>query len=135
MIFEFELENNRDTLTRFMNFFRKPDGKIFSPATVSNSFGNIVMSDNGYLSQQSNPAISDLNAEKNKLLLSSTLFYQQFYSEFLERGSLVYQNPTMGDLIPIDDLVAISTSDVNLQRTIFKKDGIKLRLYYTEVEQ
>ncbi|MEP1035347.1 DUF4270 family protein [Ekhidna sp.] len=132
---DFESETERDTLTRFMNFFRKQDGRIFGPATADNPFGNIIMSDNGYLSAQSDPATSSLNDTKNKIILSSTLFYQQFYQEFLERDSLVYQNPTRGTLIPIDDLVTISTADVTLQRTIFKNNGIKLRLYYTEVER
>lgn len=133
--FEFESETERDTLTRFMHFFRKTDDRIFGPATADNPFGNIVMSDLAYLSAQSNPATSTLNDSKDKVLITSTLFYQQFYQQFIERDSLVYQNPFGGALIPIDDLVAISTADVNLQRIIFKSDGIKLRLYYTEVER
>lgn len=132
---EFESESNRDTLIRFMNFFRKQDGKIFGPATAGNPFGNIVMSDQGYLSGQSEPATTLLNEDKSKLILTSTLFYQQFYSEFLERDSLVFQNPSSGDLITVDELVTISTADVILHRTIFKNNGIKLRLYYTEVER
>ncbi|MEO9482328.1 MAG: hypothetical protein ABJG47_02740 [Ekhidna sp.] len=133
--FEFESEVDRDTLANFMSFFRKSDGSIFGPAIASNPFGNIVMTDNGYLNNQSAPAISILSDDKSKLLSSSTLFYQIFYSEYLENDSLVFQNPSGENLIPIDDLVTIATSGLNLQRSIFKQDGIKLRIYYTEVER
>lgn len=130
---EFESEANRDTLPRFMNFFRKSDGSIFGPATANNAFGNIIMSDQGYLVSQSDPATSFLNDDNSQILLTSTLFYQQLYGEFI--NSLVYQNPVGDELISIDNLVTISTADVILQRTIFKNNGIKLRLYYTEVER
>lgn len=133
--FEFKNETERETLTRFINFFRRDDGRIFGPATANNPYGNIVMSDNGYLTLQSEPATSGLNENEDRILLTSTLFYQQLYQQFLLRDSLVYQNPIGGSLVSVDELVCISTADVNLQRSIFKNDGIKLRLYYTEVER
>ncbi len=133
--FEFEPENDRETLPRFMNFFRRTDGRIFGPATASNPYGNIVMADNGYLTLQSEPAASGFNSDEDKIILSSTLFYQQLYQQSQDSTSLVYQNPIGGAIIPIDELVTISTADVILQRSIFKNNGIKLRLYYTEVER
>ncbi len=133
--FEFEAENERDTLIRFMNYFRKSDGSIFGPAIARNSFGNIIMSDDGYLRGQADPAASILSDDNTKLLLASTLFYQQLYGEFKERGSLIYQNLINDDLIEIEDLVNISIGELSLQRSIFKQDGIKLRLYYTAVDQ
>ncbi len=134
--FNFESENNRDTLVNFINFFRKSDNGIFGPATVSNPFGNIVMSDNGYLNFQNAPATGSLSSSKNKIILSSTLFYQQLYKEFTPpNDSLTHINISSGASVPIDDLVLISPTDVTLQRTIFKENGIKLRLYYTEVDQ
>ena len=131
---EFEAENNRDTLIDVMNFFRKPDESIYGPALASNPFGNIVMSDNGYLRLESNPARGTLSENKEKILVSSTFFYQQLYRTYLNGDSLAYLNPTNGRTKEFDDLVLISTNDVTLQRTIFKENGIKLRIYYTEVD-
>ncbi len=130
--FEFEEDLNRDTLINFMNFFRKNDDRIFGPAIVSNPFGNIVMSDDAYLSFESNPANGLRNDSRDQILLVSTLFYQQLYRQFLEGDSLAYLTPTNGSIIPIDEMVTISPTDVTLQRTIFRENGVKLRLYYTE---
>ena len=134
MSFEFESETNRDTLVNYVNFIRKSDESIFGPAIASNSFGNILMSDNAYLSLQTDPANGSLNDDKNQILLTSTLFYQQLYRQFLSGDSLAYTNPTNGNIKGIDDLVLVSPVDVTLQRTIFKEDGIKLRIYYTELD-
>lgn len=133
--FEFEEEDFRETLPRFMNFFRRADGRIFGPATANNPYGNIVMADNGYLTLQSDPATSGFNEDEDRLLLSATLFYQQLYQQSKDSTGLVYQNPIGGEILSIDEFVTISTADVILQRSIFKNDGIKLRLYYTEVER
>ena len=133
--FEFEAENDRDTLVNFMSYFRKPDNSIFGPAIASNAFGNIVMSDNAYLNFESDPANGYLNEEKDKILKTSTLFYQQIYRQYLERDSLAYLVPTSGVIKDIDEMVLVNPIDVTLQRTIFKENGIILRLYYTEVDQ
>ncbi|MEQ6167048.1 DUF4270 family protein [Ekhidna sp. MALMAid0563] len=133
--FEFEAENDRDTLVNFMSYFRKPDNSIFGPAIASNAFGNIVMSDNAYLSFESDPANGSLNEDKDMILKTSTLFYQQLYRQYLEGDSLAYLVPTNGVIKDIDDLVLMNPIDVTLQRTIFKENGLILRLYYTEVDQ
>ena len=135
MSFDFRSEIDRDTLESFMNFFRKNDGGIFGPSTASNPFGNLIMSDNGYVSLRTDPAATLLSEDRSRVLLNATLFYQQVYQEYLERDSLVYQNPLNGDLIPIQELVGISTTNVTLQRTIIENNGIKLRFYYTEVDR
>lgn len=149
LTFEYEDENERDSLIRFMNFFRKEDGTIFGPALASNSFGNIVLSDNGYSRFQADPATSipsdqeirtEVDGEvivenEREILLSSTLFYQLLYRQFQESGSLLFENLITEDLIPISELVNISREELSMQRTIIKQDGIKLRLYYTEVDQ
>ncbi|SNT19776.1 hypothetical protein SAMN05421640_2801 [Ekhidna lutea] len=132
--FEIESENNRDTLISVLNFFRKPDEGIFGPAKASNPFGNIVMADEGYFSLQSSPARGSLNSDKSKILMTSTLFYQSLYRQYLEGDSLAFRNPSSNSIVDIDDLVMVSDVDVTLQRTIIKPEGIKLRLYYTEVE-
>ncbi|MEQ8906373.1 hypothetical protein [Ekhidna sp.] len=131
--FEFEAENNRDTLVSFMNFFRKKDKSIFGAATVRNSFDNLVMSDNAYFTFQSDPARGVLNYSKEEISISSTLFYQQLHRQ--SQDSLSYLVPTTGVVKPINELVLISIGDVTLQRTIFKENGIKLGIYYTEVDQ
>lgn len=132
--FEFESENQRDTLVNLISFFRKPDESIFGPSLASNPFGNIVMSDNGYLRQESSPASGSLSDDKTRVLITPTLFFQQLYRQYLEEGKLSFSNPTSGVVKDIDDLVLISPIDVTLQRTIFKENGIKLRIYYTEVD-
>lgn len=134
--FDFESENDRDTLTSFMSYFRKSDMGIFGPARVNNAFGNIVMSDNGYLSLEVIPAIGIPSGSKTSILLTSSLFYQQLYREFIRLDrpdSINYRNPLTSVTKKIEDLVLISNTDVTLQRTLIKSDGIKLKLYYTEV--
>ncbi|WP_425393183.1 DUF4270 family protein [Ekhidna sp.] len=133
--FEFEAENERDTLINFMSYFRKPDNSIFGPAIASNPFGNIVMSDNAYLTFDSDPANGTLSEDKDMILKTSTLFYQQLYRQYLDGDSLAYLVPTSGVIKAIDELVLMSPLDVTLQRTIFKENGLILRLYYTEVDQ
>lgn len=133
--FEFESENNRDTLVSFMNFFRKEDKSIFGAAAVSNSFANIVMSDNAYLNFESLPASGTLTESKDEISLTSTLFYQQLYRQSIKGDSLAYLIPTNGEIKSISDLVLISVGDVTLQRTIFKENGVKIGIYYTEVDQ
>ncbi|WP_370090077.1 DUF4270 family protein [Ekhidna sp.] len=132
--FEFISEDNRDTLVSFMSYFRKADKGIYGPAILSNPFGNIVMSDNGYLGRESLPAVATLNSNKSEILFPSTLFYQQLLNVY-DAGTLTFINPSTGASIQIDDLVLLSSESTSLQRTIFKPNGIKLRLYYTEVDQ
>ncbi len=132
MSFEFEEENDREILINYMNFFRKSEDLIFGPALVSNPFGNIVMIDNAYLGLISDPANGALNEDEDKVLLNATLFYQQLYSSSIGSNNLQFQNPATGDIFPMDELVTISPVDVTLERTIFKSNGIKLGLYYTE---
>lgn len=131
---DYDSEVERDTLYNFMNYFRKPAGNIFGPAIVGNPFENIIMTDNGYLSRQSDPATSGLNSEK-QIILPSTLFYQLFYSNSVKNDGLTFQSPTSDLLIPINDLVTIAPVSLSLQRAILKRDGVKLKIYYTEVNR
>ena len=133
--FEFDEEADRETLTGFLNYFRKKDGTIFGPALASNSFGNIVLTDDGYQFGQAQPSVSVLNENEDKIVMFPTLFFQLLYGQFREKDSLVFENPITEDLIPISELVNITNGELSLQRSIFKQDGVKLRLYYTEVEQ
>ncbi|MEP0984825.1 DUF4270 family protein [Ekhidna sp.] len=136
--FEFESENDRDTLTGFMNYIRKSDKGIFGPASVNNPFGNIVMSDNGYLGLEVIPATGNLSESKTSILLTSSLFYQQLYREFVSlesTDSLKFRNPLTSITKNVEDLVLVSNTDVTLKRTLLTNDGIKLKLYYTEVDQ
>ena len=132
---EFKNETKRGVLPGFMNFFRRSDGRIFGPSTANNPFGNIVMADEAYFTLESSPAIAFFNEDEDKLLITSTLFYQQLYNQSQDSSGIVYQNPIGGNVVSIEEMVTISTADVILQRSIFKNEGIKLRLYYTEVER
>ena len=131
---DYDSEVERDTLYNFMNYLRKPAGNIFGPAIVINPFENIIMTDIGYLRRQSDPALSGLNIEK-QIVMSSTLFYQLFYSNSIQNNDLLFQSPTSDLLIPINDLVAVAPASLSLQRAIFKSDGIKLKIYYTKVNR
>ncbi|WP_425392813.1 DUF4270 family protein [Ekhidna sp.] len=133
--FEITAEDNRDTLINFMNYLRKEDLSIYGPAIVENAFDNIVMSDNGYLSVEVDPANGTLSDNREEILLRTTLFHQQLYRQYLESDSLVFSGPTSVSSRKVSDLVLLSPSEVTLQRTIFASDGIKLKLFYTEVEE
>ena len=76
-----------------------------------------------------------MNENEDKIVMFPTLFFQLLYGQFREKDSLVFENPITEDLIPISELVNITNGELSLQRSIFKQDGVKLRLYYTEVEQ
>lgn len=128
----FKEDVSRDYLTRFYSFFNKENG-FFAPAVVSNSFSNLIMNDNAYLNGQNNPSISQINSNNEQLDVNATLFFQTLYNNYNEFGDLVFRNQSGQGTFPLTEIVLISQSDVTLQRTIFQKDGIKLRLYYTEV--
>ena len=137
MSFEFEVDNQRDTLVNFINQFRRPQDVIFGPAILSDPFGNIIMTDNAYSSLRPGPSNGVLNENKDQILINATLFYQQLYRESQDGNSLFFQHPTAGNIIPIDELVLLNTRDVvspdvTLRRTIIKENGIKLSIYYTE---
>lgn len=133
--FSFDNEIKRDTLENFIPFFRKANGGIFGPGLVSNSFENVVMTDGAYLSFTPDPATSFLNVSNDEILINSTLFFQQLYRQYTDSGSLQFSVSTTGNTVPVEELVLISPIDVTLQRTIFKEDGVKLRIYYTQVDQ
>ena len=133
---EFEEDSGRDTLVNFIQFMRKGDLSIFGPAlaNLTTSFDNIVMTDNAYLTVQSDPTFGRLNDDGSEILVFSALYYQRLYREFFEGGSIGYQTLS-GNVKNITDLVLVSPFEVSLQRTIFSEGDIKLRIYYTEVDQ
>ncbi len=132
--FEFEDESNRDTLIDFTNYFRRADNSINGGGQSSDPFGSIILIDDAYLSLfAATVSRGFLNTNKDEILLPGTFFYDQLYREFLKGDSLAFLVPTSNALIPIDEFVTLTSVNVTLQRTIFKKDGIKLRLFYTEI--
>lgn len=132
--FEIQEDNARDTLVDVMAYLRKPDGGIFGSAIESDPFGNILMTDLGYLRNDPIPASGELSNDNSKILIPASLFFQQLYRQYSEGDSLAYLNQQTGNIKPVDDLVLISLTDLTFQRSIIKKDGVKIRLYYTEVE-
>jgi len=125
----------RDTLQGFHLYFRRPDGGIFGPAIVQNSFANIVMADQGYLSGSSAPAAVRYNTDTDMYLVRPTLFFQSMYNNYLNSGNLVYVEPLRGDTIQISEIVLISQTEMTLGQTVFSNNGIKLRIFYTDVDQ
>ncbi|MEP1094528.1 MAG: DUF4270 family protein [Cyclobacteriaceae bacterium] len=136
-IIDFEGEGfaTRDTLQGFNLFFRRPDGGIFGPAIVQNSFANIVMADQGYLTGSSTPAAVQYNSDTDKYLVRPTLFFQSMYNNYLNSGNLVYIEPLRGDTIQLSEIVLINPTEMTLGQTVFSNNGIKLRIFYTDVNQ
>lgn len=136
-IIDFNTEGftSRDTLQGFHMYFRQADGGIFGPAIVQNSFANIVMADQGYLTGSSTPAAVQYNSETDMYLVRPTLFFQSMYNNYLNIGDLVYIEPLRGDTIEISDIILVNPIEMTLRQTIFDNNGIKLRIFYTEVNQ
>lgn len=123
----------RDTIDVFRMYFRRNDGGIFGPAIVQNPFGNIVMNDNGYLSLTSNPAQAIYNRETQKYSTTPTLFFQALYNNYSEEEGLFYIEPISADTIRVNELVLIHPNETILDQAIFQNSGVKLRVFYTEV--
>jgi hypothetical protein len=125
----------RDTLQGFYMYFRKEDGGIFSPAIVSElyAFSNIVMNDQGYLGNQTNPASIVYNLDTEQYISNPTLFFQSLYNNYQNTGQLTILDPFLGDTIPVTDLVLVNPFEMTLNQAVFNDSGIKLRLFYTEV--
>lgn len=135
--FEFDVDGDTSSqVTNFMAYIRKEDNGFFGPAvfTTAASFSNIIMSDEAYLGQSTSPSFAHLSTSKTKILLRATLFFQSVYQEYLDTQILQFK-PLEDVIKPISEFVLISPTDVTLNRTIFKKNGIKLRVYYTEVDE
>ncbi len=141
-----DLENEgfltKDTLQGFFLYFRRPDGGIFGPAILQDPFSNIVMTDNGYLGGTSSPAPVLYNPDADKFIVSPTLFFQSLYNNFqswknenegLPPEELFYVEPLAGDTIKISDLILINPMQMTLRQAIFQDSGIKLRLFFTDV--
>ncbi|MEM7297717.1 MAG: hypothetical protein AAF391_05565, partial [Bacteroidota bacterium] len=101
---------------------------------INNSFRSVVMNDGAYLTGQSFPATTQFNEDKDALIMNPTLFFQTLYRNYNENGSLVFEISSDNDPFPLDAFRLISLDDVTTQRTIFPEDGLKLRIYYTEVD-
>ncbi|NQZ75057.1 MAG: hypothetical protein HRT61_02955 [Ekhidna sp.] len=137
--FDFESEVGKDTLTSFTTFLRKENGSFFGPALAINSFSNIIMEDDGYISLRAEPITSSLSDDKTRILQTPTLFFQQLYRPFTnsedEITQLSFTDVTNSDEVNVEKLLLISFRNIALNRTIIKPNGVKLRIYYTEVDQ
>lgn len=136
--FDFEQDANRDTLENFYSFFYKNDS-YFAPGLVQNPFGNLIMSDNAFIQGSNVPALSVLVRDTTSQVLkeisvNATLFFQSMYNDYLNSSETSALLDRTGTEVSLTDFILLSSSDVTLQRTVFKDDGIRLRLYYTEVD-
>ncbi len=132
----------RDTLQGFHIFFRKPNGGIFGPGIVLNPFSNVVMTDQGYLSRNSIPAPIAFNPNTDQYIVTPTLFFQSLYNNFqnwkdendgMAPEDLFYVDPVQRDTVKISDMILINPNEMTLQQAIFQDSGIKLRVFYTDV--
>ncbi len=137
--FDYEEFVSRDTLDVFRLYFRTQDGGIFGPAVAQDPFSNIVMNDAAYLSPVSGGAVNNdpilgaLNSTDDHYIANPTIFFQFLYNNFQRNDDVIFIEPFQSDTIQIDDLVLISPFNTILQQAIFNNSGIKLRVFYTEV--
>ena len=133
---DFEIDDNipRDTVDFFRLYFRKANGGIFGPAVTSEqtAFPNIVMSDQGYLTLRTEPALASI--DETTYEINPTLFFQTLYNNYQDSSKLIYIDPFQGDATEVNELVMVGTKEVTLQQTIFKNSGINLRVFYTETD-
>lgn len=139
--FEFDSDIDRDTLENYMLYFRKSDLSFFGPALEVSQFNHITASNEAYFQPFLNgrrnftPAISVLSSDKSIVHVDVTYFARNLYSTSLSSASLKFQNPFVEEPRSITDLVLISFFDTSLGRTVFKRDGIKLKIHYTFLEE
>jgi len=133
ILFQFEENSDQERLNNYYSFFYR-NNDFFAPGIVENSFNSLIMSDNAFLRGQNIPAVSQLNDDEDGILINSTLFFQTLYRNYQNSGILEIENPITETLSPVEEFVLIGTSDVSLRRTIFSSGGVKLRIYYTEVD-
>ncbi len=138
MIFSISDPVDRDTLENFYSFFYR--NKSFNASgLVNNPFSSLIMSDNAFLTGQNNPSVSFLNDDETELILDGTLFFQTLYNEYVsesETSDLIIRetNENQTD-VSLIDFIMLSRRNISLQRSIFERDSISLRIYYTEVDQ
>lgn len=146
VVLSFELEGSttRDTLESFYAFF-ETNGDFFGSGLQVNPFKNLVMSDGAYLGAAAVAATSSLGDEKDEIILNPTLFFQTLYRNFyntelldnlgISEPGLFITDVTGEEYRTIDGFVLLSTTDITMERVILKENGIKLGIYYTEVNQ
>jgi len=143
IFFELDEDTERNRLENFYHFFLTK-GHFFGPGLVVNPFKNVVMSDNSFLGGNQLAATSGVAEDETGLLTTPTLFFQTLYRNYYDpdlQSELSINEPALfvrdfltGGFRTIDGLILLSTQDVTLQRSTFKKNGIKLRIYYTEYD-
>lgn len=136
ILYELDDNDGLDTLSSFMSYIRKEDGDFFGPA-ISNSqflFQNILLNSASYSGQSPEPAFGQLNTDKTTISLEGTGFHKLLLRSFQDTGNLQIDLITDSDPRDVSELVILPVQELNLQRTIFKKDGIKLRIYYSVVD-
>lgn len=137
--FDIQGDNERDTLKNLMIYFRKQDLSFFGPGINFNQFSNIVATDGSYARPVNNgglnfiASISALNETKDMLELNATNFLRSLYRTSYNSDELIFQDPFNQNPRTIEDLILISTENISLKRTVLKKDGIKLKIFYTDL--
>ena len=141
-----EDQTNRKTLVNVTPFLRKKGGNIANAALSLDPFQNIVMHDVSYVNLEVRPAVGQYNEEKDDLLIGISLFLQNLFHDYHENDELLFTNPLNDDEgITIEGLTLmnveginppgnLSPKDVTLQRSIFKNEGIKLRVFHTKID-
>ncbi len=136
--FEISEQFSRDTLENFYSFFYK-NNNFNAPGLINDPFSNLIMSDDSFLTGQVSPSISFINDEESALLVDATLFFQTLYNDYIAQSETsdvlireVIDNQTQISLI---DFILLSLRNVTIERSTFNGDGVRLRIYYTEVDQ
>lgn len=141
--FEFEENSARDTLEEFY-LFLETNGDFFGSGLVVNQFRNLIMSDEAFQATGREPAESSFGREDGQIVFSPTIFFQNLYNNYhdaelieevgLEASTLFVEDFLNEGFREFDGFVLISGDDVTLDRSIFKEDGISMRIYFTNVD-
>lgn len=130
--FSFETTEPRDTLQNFLSYLLRND-KYFAPAIQTNTFSNLIMNDDSFIRGSNTPSISILNEPKDRLVVNGTLFFQTLFNEYSSENAdsnFLIQNGNTLDLV---DFLVLSPINITFNRTTFREDAVKLRIYYTIV--
>jgi len=123
--FSLNREPSRNTLENLYSFFYI-NNDFNGSGRVSNPFNSVIMSNDGFLDRQNIPAVTSFSDDE--LNVNVTLFLQQIYNEFING-----EEPLDERTLSVEEFVSLSQINTTLQRSIISSDGIKLNIFYTDI--
>lgn len=132
---EFEKNNNRDTAVSLISYFQQPNKNFYFPSEDIDLFKNLILSNQAYLrGREIAPSVSVLDKDKKLILSDITQFFQLLHNSYKTKKQLIFTTPIDKSIeTKINHLVLSSKDNLTNQRTVIKKNGIKLKIYYTQL--